>query len=78
MHKIYVSFKIVKNGNYLDVVFDKRLSFKENFTELMSLYEFDIDIDDLKIYDPHKRMMLDSSKPLNDYYLTSYRYFLLY
>lgn len=78
MYKIYITFKIIKNGSYLDVVFDKRLSFKDNFNELISLYEFDINIDDLKIYDPYKRIMLDSTKPLIEYCLGSYRHFLVY
>lgn len=78
MHKIYLCFKIVKNDCYLDTVFDTRLSLKDNFKALVDVYELDIDIGFLKVYDPYKKMMLDVLKPIDKYNLHSTRFLLLF
>lgn len=78
MNKVLLNFKIVKINCYLEVVFDSRLSFLENFKELIGLYEYEIDLDSLSIYDPYKKVMLDLDKPLDNFYFGSYRFLMIY
>lgn len=61
MNKILLRLKIVKNGEVIEVLFDKRLCFKENF-KLME-YPFS----NIMIYDPVKQIFLKTDIPLKEF-----------
>lgn len=57
--------KMVRNGRIIEVWLDERLSFNDNFAMLKDMTEEDLD--DVRVYDPLKKIFLDRNVPLADY-----------
>ena len=57
--------KMVRNGRIIEVWLDERLSFNDNFAMLKDMTEEDLD--DVRVYDPPKKIFLDRNVPLADY-----------
>lgn len=65
MYEVMIRFKIVRNNEYLEVCLDSRLSFKDNLKILSEL--IDMDLKDMNIYDPIKKMFLDKETPIAEF-----------
>ena len=65
MYEVLIRFKIVKKNRYLEVSFDSRLSFKDNLKILSELV--DVDLSDMYVYDPVKRIFLDREIPVSEF-----------
>lgn len=64
MNNVYLRLIVLKNNKVVEVMFDSRLSFKEN----MEMYK---EIEDLsgrqfEIYDDEKQLFLDLDVPLSE------------
>lgn len=69
-HEIKIRFRIVKNRHVIEVLFDERLSFHENFRILNEICNENLA--DVRVYDPMKRIFLDRDVPLSTF---SFQYF---
>lgn len=70
MNSIIIRFYIVKENIFVDVKFDKRLSFIENVYLLKDLFK--INIKEYHIYDNENKAFLKVDCPIKDY---NYPYF---
>lgn len=70
MYELMIRFKIIHLNKMIETKLDTRLSFKENFSYLKEL--IDLDLDNLKIYDPIKNIFLDENVAVNKYNITYY------
>lgn len=68
MNKIIFRFYLVKEGKFIEVAFDSRLSFNDNFKLLNSIYP----IDNYKIYDKDNNAFLSLNVPLKDFNFSYY------
>lgn len=57
MNKVALRFKIVKENKVIEVLFDKRLSFSENFKLLNEIYDLG-DTESICIYDQNYKKAL--------------------
>lgn len=73
MHKVILSIRIVKKGIYIEVIFDDRLTFKENLFVIFEAMKIDIDVNNMTIYDPVKKVVLITDKPLYNFFLNNHR-----
>ena len=71
MNKIYLRFNLLKNKEIIEVIFDKRLSFKENFKLLSEIYPFNLK-DDNYIYDLNNGIALAKDIPLSSFNFPSF------
>ena len=66
MNKIILRFNVIKSGEVLEVVFDQRLNFKENFDLLKALCDYTLE-DDSYIVDPDKHVALRKDVELSSF-----------
>ena len=76
MHKVLLCFKVIRTGKILEVCFDDRLSFEENFRMLEKISE--TGFRKLIIYDPIKKIFLDRTIPLSEFNLKTLALFYLF
>lgn len=76
MNSVVIRFYIIEKREYIDVKFDKRLSFKENFCMLEELYP--INIDKYRIYDENNKGFYPLDKPIKCFDLAYYTSLLLF
>lgn len=65
MNKVLLRLKSIKSNNVYEVYFDTRLSFNENIGLLNNLIKEPIK--NAYIYDPVKRIFLDTKVPLSSF-----------
>lgn len=70
MNKIIIRFIFVKNNDILEVIFDQRLSFNDNFKLLNNINSY-LFKEDNYIYDENKGVFLNKDIPLKDFNLYS-------
>lgn len=75
MHKVLLRFRLMKNNRIIEVFFDSRLSFKENFEYLNNIYGID---KDFYVFDDNKKLFLDIDIPINDFNFNSFMTLNLY
>lgn len=63
MNKIYLKLIFIKDSKVIEVIFDKRLSFKDNFRLLKALITT-IDIDSFYVFDKNRGIFLDKEEPI--------------
>ena len=73
MDSVYIRFKIVKEKRSIEVKFDSRLSFTENF-RLMNYQN----LDKLRVYDPNRKIFLDRNVPIGEMHISGFMTFYLY
>ena len=66
MDKIILRFNVIKSGQVFEVIFDKRLSFIENFKLLKEINSFELE-KDMYIYDLDRIQALKKDIPLNEF-----------
>ena len=66
MDKIILRFNVIKSGQVFEVIFDKRLSFIENFKLLKEINSFELK-EDVYIYDLDKMQALKKDIPLYEF-----------
>lgn len=64
MHKVLLRFKLMKNNKIIEVLFDSRLSFKENFEYLDNIYKID---KESYVFDDNKKLFLDNNIPIDEF-----------
>ena len=70
MYELMIRFKIISLDRIIETRLDTRLSFKENFCYLKDL--IDMDLEDVKIYDPNKNIFLDENVEISKYNIAYY------
>lgn len=65
MYELLIRFRLIKNNDIYEVVFDSRLSFEENFVLLKKI--IGIDLSKYKVYDFNKRIFLKRNTSLNEF-----------
>lgn len=76
MNSIVIRLYILDKHEYIDVKFDKRLSFLDNFKMLEELYP--INIDKYHIYDDNNKGFYPLDKPIKYFDLAYYTSLLLF
>lgn len=76
MHQIMIRFKDIRNDRILELALDMRLSFKENMEMLKDFITYNCD--ELRIYDPQRKIFLDRNVPLEYYSFQSFMTFYLF
>ena len=76
MYDVLIRFKFIKNDYIFEAVLDSRLSFKDNFKLLQNI--IDIDIKNVKVYDPKNRVFLNRDIPIKQFDINYFVYFYLY
>ena len=71
MNKIILRFFIVKNKKVLEVIFDTRLNFNENFNLLKDVYDIG-EISEKYIVDINKNVALKKDVPLGEFNFQSF------
>lgn len=66
MNRIYLKIYFIKNNKMIEVIFDSRFSFLNNFRLLKSLIP-DLNIDEFYIYDKNEGIFLNKSLPIKDF-----------
>ena len=66
MDKIILRFNVIKSGQVFEVIFDKRLSFIENFKLLKEINSFELK-EDVYIYGLDKMQALKKDIPLYEF-----------
>lgn len=70
MYEKLVRFKIIKNDDILEALLDERLSFIDNLRLLNNLVN--INTNNIRIYDPIKKIFLNSKIPIKEFYINSF------
>lgn len=70
MNKIILRFNVIKSGQVFEVIFDKRLSFIDNFKLLKELNSFELE-KDMYIYDLDRVQVLRKDVPLSEFNIQS-------
>lgn len=65
MYDVLIRFRLVKNNGVFEVIFDSRMSFRENFKMLENI--IGINLSDYKVYDPNKKIFLKRNISLNEF-----------
>ena len=73
MNDVMIRLKNIKNSQIMELVFDKRLSFKENMKLLNMIKEEKIE--SFLIYDNKKRIFLDLDIPLERFNINGFMMF---
>ena len=73
MNDVMIRLKNIKNSQIMELVFDRRLSFKDNIRVLNIIREDKIDA--FLIYDPIKRIFLDLDVPLERFNINGFMMF---
>ena len=76
MNKVYLTLKMIRSNETIDVIFDEKLSFKENFELLKEIK--DIETGNMYIYDPFSHLYLKDDIPIRSYNLNNHMYFEVY
>jgi len=76
MYQIVLRFKIIRNNHILEVTFDERLSFKENFKLLETIANEDLK--KIIVYDPNKKLFLNTDIPLKEFNFSYFMSFYLF
>ena len=71
MNKIILRFFIVKNKKVLEVIFDTRLNFNENFNLLKDIYDIG-EISEKYIVDINKNVALKKDVPIGEFNFQSF------
>jgi len=66
MNRIYLKLYFVKSNKTIEVIFDSRFSFINNFRLLKSLLP-DLNIDEFYIYDKDEAIFLDKTLPIKEF-----------
>jgi len=66
MNKIYLKLIFIKNNKIVEVVFDKRLSFKDNFRLLKAIMPC-VDTEGFYIFDKNINVFLDTNEPIKNF-----------
>lgn len=77
MYKVLLRFSFARNNKVIEVYFDERLSFKDNFKLLNNLIEIP-NINNLKIYDKNKHMFLRTDISIKEFNINSFMNFVVY
>ena len=70
MNKIILRINVIKSGQVFEVIFDKRLSFIDNFKLLKELNSFELE-KDMYIYDLDRVQVLRKDVPLSEFNIQS-------
>ncbi len=70
MNEVYLRLTDVVRQETIEVRFDRRLSFRENFSLLKQMIKRDYE--EAEVYDPDKKIFLDRNIPLAEYELTGF------
>ena len=73
MNDVMIRLKNIKNSQIMELVFDKRLSFRENIKLLNLIREEKIE--SFLIYDSKKRIFLDLDAPLERFNINGFMMF---
>ena len=73
MNDVMIRLKNIKNSQIMELIFDKRLSFKENMKLLNMIKEEKIE--SFLIYDNKKRIFLDLDIPLERFNINGFMMF---
>ncbi len=65
MHKVAVRFRFVKDGQIVECLLDERLSLAKNLQVLLRLLKKEAG--ELLVYDPQKKIFLDTGAPLRSF-----------
>ena len=65
MYELLIRFRLIKNNDIYEVIFDSRLSFEENFVLLKKI--IGIDLLKYKVYDFNKKIFLKRNISLNEF-----------
>lgn len=76
MYEILMRLKIMRNDKIYEVYLDERLSFSENFVLLNEL--INEHLIDVKVYDPIKKLFLNTEIALKEFNIESFRLFYLF
>ena len=63
MNKVYIRLKCLSNNRVYEVIFDKRLSFKENLGLLSKI--IGINLEDKYVYDYKRNLFLNMEMPID-------------
>lgn len=77
MYKVLLRFNFVKNNRVIEVYFDNRLSFRENFRLLSYIVDIS-DIENIKIYDENKHMFLKTDVPIKNFNINYFMNYKIY
>lgn len=70
MYEKLIRFKVIKDNRVFDAYLDERLSFLENFKMLVHIEDYDLD--GFIVYDPKKKLFLDTKIPIEEFNICSY------
>ena len=76
MHEKLIRFKIIKDDRVVETYLDERLSFDENIKLLANITDFDAD--GFKVYDPSKKVFLDTQIPIIWFNINSFKLMYLF
>ena len=76
MSKIQLTIKLIKEESVLDVIFDEKLSFKQNLDLLKDIKE--IETVNKYFYDPFRHLFLKDDIPIKHFNLKSNMYLEVY
>ena len=76
MNQKLMRFKIIKDDRVFDAFLDERLSFLENFNMLVNISDFDLD--GFRVYDPSKKIFLNTDMPIEVFNINSYKLMYLF
>jgi hypothetical protein len=65
MNEVYLRLTDVVRQETVEVRFDRRLSFRENFSLLKQMIKRDYE--EAEVYDPDKKIFLDRNIPLSEF-----------
>lgn len=69
-------FKVIKDDRVFEAMLDERLSFTENFKQIVKLADFDLD--GFRVYDPNKKIFLDIEIPIYFFNINSFKLMYLF
>lgn len=76
MHQKLMRFKVIKDNRIFEALLDERLTFNENFKCIVKLTDFDLD--GFKVYDPSKKVFLDTQIPIIWFNINSFKLMYLF
>ena len=77
MYELIIRLFVINENKIFEAIFDKRLSFNENFVLLNRIVE-NIRFDSFHVYDPIKKIFIDKDRILKDMGVYSFMTFYLY
>ena len=77
MYELLIRLFVIRENKVVEAIFDKRLSFNENFILLNKMVD-NISFDTFHVYDPIRRIFLDKNRILKDMGTYSFMTFYLY